>query len=210
MLFQVLRTLTLLALYGRGLDHLYAQIYYYLQIPELLLLLGVSWEITLHVLRPDGRWSWGVRAPFVLAAAGGIVLALVMTFVMHPKLPHTFFGWFYPSDLFCSCLLFELSVAILLTAARFGLAWRNRVFGLASGWTILNLIWFLSETGRNYFPMARISSVFVQIRMYAYLVVVAYWINAFWRREPVRRPMTLQMKTVFSSTVAEISGKGNK
>ena len=205
MAFQIVRTAVLFESHAKGLDHLYANIYWYSQIPEWILVFGTAWEIVRHVLRPDKRWSRGVLKPFIFLALGAIALSLLITIAVRPTYPKTLFGWFYPSNLFGGILNFELGVAVLLTANRFGLAWRDRVTGLAVGWMIWSFLLSMGEVVRRYLPDSHLYTAVGQIKIYAYFVALALWISAFWRREPERKPMTAEMYALFSSTFVELS-----
>ena len=203
--FQIAETLALFALHRSGQDDLYYDVYWYAHIPELLLVLGIAFEVARHVLRASGEWSWGVRTPFTAFAAAAVVIAFFMAIALHPELPTTSLGWLYPSKLFCSALIFELGLAVMLTAHQFGLAWRNRVMGLAQGWIGWSGVSFAAEAVRSYFPQSQIGPLLVQLRMYAYLAAVVLWTVTFWRPEPARRPMTSGMRALFSSNFAELS-----
>jgi len=203
--FVTLRTAVLFELHAKGMDKIYADIYWYGQIPEMFLMLGTAGEIVRHVLMPENRWSWGVRKPFVLLMIGAVLLAVIITAATHPFYPHTFLRWLYPSNLFCSALSFELGVAIVITANRFGLAWRNRVTGLAIGWMVWSFVTCLAEATRSYLPGSHLIVTMNQLRIYSYLAAVVMWISAFWRHEPERKPMTAEMYALFSSTFVELS-----
>lgn len=202
--FEILRTIALFVLYRTGLNHAYAWVYWYSQIPEFVIVLGIAWDMASEVLRPEGKWLWGVKMPFIWSVAGAIVLAVLLTVALEPRYPKTFLSWLYPTNLFSSVLIFELGVAIVLTAHRFGLAWKNRVTGLAIGWMGWSLTMFLAEAGRSYFRNPKLNTALEQVRMYAYLAAVIYWIITFWLQEPERRPMTAEMLAVLSTGLVQL------
>lgn len=203
--FQILRSITLFLLHRSHLDYAYYLVYWYEQIPELLIMLGIAFELARHVLRPRGSWNYGVKRPFAIFAALAVLIALLMTTALRPTLPTTFFAWLYPSNLFSSALLFELGVAVLVTAHHFGLAWRNRVMGLAQGWLAWSGVVFAAEAVQSYWPQSKFVPVLVQSEMYAYLAAAFYWTVSFWRQEPSRRPMTPEMRAVLFAGQAELS-----
>jgi hypothetical protein len=165
--------------------------------------IGIAWDMVNQVLRPNGQWSWGVKWPFIVLAMCALALALFMTAVLRPVPPHTLFGWFYPSNLFCSALIFELGAAIVITAHRFGLAWRHWVTGVAIGWMLWSFAMFLAEAGESYWPESQLSSNLDRFRMYAYLAAVCYWIFAFFQKEPERGPLPSKLRTVFSGSLVD-------
>lgn len=211
--FLLLRDVTLFELHRREMDDAYSWVYWNSQIPELALVIGIAWDIVGQVLRYEGKWIWGVKKPFILSALGAVTLAVLMTAALHPVYPHTFVGWLYPSNLFCSVLILELGVAVIITASRSRLTWRNRVNGLSTGWMIWSFVMFLAEAARSYYPHSRIDWYLGQVRLYAFFVAVLYWMLVFWRRDPERKPMPAEMRAALSGSFAELLGKvetGNK
>ena len=202
--YQIALTVALYFLHIHSMDRGYSYVYWYGQVLELGLLLGIIWDMVTQVLRPEGKWYYGIERPFLYTIVAAVGLALMFTIAIDPYRPATSLKWLYPSNLFCEALMFELGVGITLTANRFGLAWKNRVWGLSTGWLGWSLMILLVEAARKHWAHSIISDVLAEVQMYAYLVTICYWMIVFWRKEPERKDMPFDMRAFFSSGIIDL------
>jgi hypothetical protein len=182
--FVVLESITLfLTLKHRNL---YSWLYWGAQVVELILQLAVTVEIARHVFKPFGRWASGARSFWIGACGVSLVAALGLTFVASPHAPTYSWAWVIKGNLFAMMLTCMISIAVLVTARQYGLAWRNHVIGLAQGWTLWAFIAFAVETCQSYFGYTPFYAEVGYIGELANLAAVVYWIFIFWQEEPSR------------------------
>lgn len=189
----LLRTTTLFMLHKHGQTNLYSKVYWYGQLPELLLQLGVVWDLARALLRPQGRWMYGTRRLAVVGAIIAVIFALGLTWTAAPTAPTSLWSFLIRGNLFSVALVSELALAVIVTAQYFGLAWRHWVFGLAAGWMVLCLVTFGVEAAHSYFGYGKLYHSLVHVRMYAELIAFAVWIVVFSRPQPVVRPISPEL-----------------
>jgi hypothetical protein len=175
------------ALYA-ALKHaqIYSWLYWVAQIVEFVLQLAVVVEIARQVFKPFGRWAAGARSFWIGACGVSLVAALGLTFVASPHAPTYSWAWVIKGNLFAVMLTCMISIAVLVTARQYGLAWRNHVIGLAQGWTLWAFIAFAVETCQSYFGYSSFYTEVGYIGELANLAAVIYWIFIFWQEEPSR------------------------
>ena len=182
--FQVLLTISLFTLYRLGQDALYSKVYWSTGVVDFLLQLCVIVEIACIVLRPAGSCAYGTRQRFTLLAISGTLLALVLTFVVHPE-AHTLLEiWEMRADLFTSLMFVEVFLAMMGTANRLGLRWSTHVMMLGQGllaWAGLAVIVDCIHTllGRY-----RWFGALEDVRSTVWVIAAIYWIFGFWKSEP--------------------------
>lgn len=184
-------TLVLYLLYAHGSRSWYARIYYFDDLLGFALRLGVIWEIARIVMRPTGTWLRDARRQFILGGAAVILLAAALSWMLSPPATTLIDRIEVRSDFFTDLVICQLFILMLLTAKRFGLGFRNHVFALVTGWsgwvTAAMLVDFVHGYlgTRFYYGSIDIDNV----RKFAYLAALLYWMVQFWRDEPPRQPL---------------------
>ena len=165
---------------------IYGPAYWTAQVIECVLQLAVVVEIAGQVFRPFGKWASGARSFWTAACGVSLVAATGLTFVASPSAPTSGWIWVIKGNLFAVMFTCMISIAVLVTARQYGLAWRNHVIGLAQGWTFWAFVAFGVETCHSYFGY---SAFYVHLSYLGELANVAaqgYWIFIFWQEEPSR------------------------
>jgi hypothetical protein len=165
---------------------LYSYAFWIGQAIEFVLQIAVVVEIARQVFRPFGRWASGARSFWVAACGISLVAALGLTFVASPHAPTYTWAWVIKGKLFAIMLTCMISIAVLVTARQYGLAWRNHVIGLAQGWTMWAFITFVVETFHSYLGYTTLYQRLQYIGDLANLVALGFWIFIFWQEEPSR------------------------
>lgn len=165
---------------------IYARLYWYGQLVDFLLQIGVVVEIARQVFKPFGRWATAARSFWIAACGLSLVAALGLTFVASPHAPTYTWAWVIKGNLFAIMLTCMIAIAVLVTARQYGLGWRNHVIGLAQGWTFWAFISFVVETFHSYYGYSAFYEHLAYVREFANLAAEVYWIFVFWQEEPSR------------------------
>lgn len=192
--FNAVLSIVLFAVYRLGSARLYLWVYSSLTLIDLALQLGIVFEMARNVLRPTGTWVRDARSTFLIAGGIGAVVAAGLAFAVSPPAPTSLFALLIKVNLFNSMLLCELVLAMMLSAHRLGLQWRNHVMGLGQGliaWAVISL---LVETLHSYWGWTRDYVALDHISIFAYIAALGYWMVTFWRAEPERRELSLEMR----------------
>jgi hypothetical protein len=172
----------------------YARIYWPYALLDEVLQLGVIWEIARHVLRPTGTWVRDARKQFILWGAAGILLAAVLPFLVTPPSTNLLGRIEMRGDLFISLVICELIAVVTRTSKSLGLGWRNHVMALGNGFTVWAVVAILVDGLHSYLGAHRYFRELDHVRISTTLVVVAYWSVQFWLDEPVRQPISPQLR----------------
>jgi hypothetical protein len=169
--------------------HLYEILFWGGQVVDFTLQLAVVIEIARQVFRPFGKWAEGSRSFWTAACGLSLVAAAGLTFIASPHAPTFAWAWVIKGQLFAIMFTCMISIAVLVTARRYGLGWRNHVMGLAQGWTFWAFFAFAVETCHSYFGYSSSSSLYVHLaNMEAVADIAAqiYWSFILWQEEPSR------------------------
>jgi hypothetical protein len=164
----------------------YELVYWCGQSIDFALQLAVVYEIARQVFKPFGKWAAGARSFWGAACGLSLVAAVGLTFAASPHAPNSAWAWVIKGDLFAVMFTCMVSIAVLVTARQYGLAWRNHVMGLAQGWTFWAFVTFVVETCHSYFGY---SFWYVRLANISALAVIGaqiYWIFILWQEEPSR------------------------
>jgi hypothetical protein len=75
---------------------------------------------------------------------------------------------------------------MLLTAKQLGLGFRNHVFALVTGWSVWVLAAMLVDLLHGYYGTHLYYDALDNLRKFAYLAALVYWMVQFWQDEPAR------------------------
>ncbi len=195
--FLVLKTVVLFAVFGSLKEYYYT--YWTGEVLDLLLQVGVIYEICRNVLRPTGTWVRSALRTFLLFGAGGIIVAAGLAWVAHPAMSNSLGTWIERGKLFSSLVSLELFVAMGFSSTRLGLVWRNHVMAIATGWALWAAIEFFEELASAYHGPNYHGIVLDQIRIFSTQAVTVYWCAMFWLDEPAERKLSPAMQMYLSN-----------
>jgi hypothetical protein len=177
-----------------GTRHSYAATYWSTSALDFIFQLALIFEVARVVLRPTGTWVRDARSAFILTGGVGAAVALALSLAVKPLMPSSLDIWEIRGDLFTALLDCELFLAMLYASNRLGLVWRNHVMGLAQGLTIWAFGAVASDIAHIIYGWSRSFLVLDHLLMFLYLATLVYWTVVFWRPEPVREPLSMEMK----------------
>lgn len=194
--FDIVRDVALFFVYRYGSSGLYRSTYWTAFAVDFLLQVALIFEVARVVLRPTASWVRDARSTFLIGGVAGAVIAVFLTYAVHPSAPTSIGAWGVRAFLFTSLLFCELFLAMMFAAQRLGLVWRNHVMGLGQGLTAWALVSAAVDAAHSYLGTTHIYDFrsLEHIRSLAYIAAVAYWMFIFWIPEPERRPLSPDMQ----------------
>jgi hypothetical protein len=192
--FDIVRDIALFWAFQHGSPHAYAVVYWTAFGVDIILQIAIVFEIARIVLRPTGSWMRDARSTFFIIGLIGALVALGLTYVVHPSSSTSLASWEIRAYLFTSMLFCELFLAMMFAANRLGLVWRNHVMGLGQGLAIWALVGMALDITHSYFGANHQFNTLESVRSITYQVAVIYWMVTFWLEEPERRPLSPEMQ----------------
>ena len=177
-----------------GFRSLYTQVYWSSVLIEFALQLGVIFEIARIVMQPTGTWLRDARKQFILGGAAGLMLAAALAWMLTPPLATLSERLEAGSSFFTSLVVCELFVVMLLTAKRLGLGLRNHVFALVLGWSGWVIVAMLVDLLQGYYGTHLHFDALDNVRKFAYLAALIYWMIQFWQDEPARQEIPPELR----------------
>jgi hypothetical protein len=193
--FQLVVSAVLLILYRYAPSALYADAYWVSDGVDFIIQLLVIYEIAGIVLKPTGSWLKDARYRFLMGAAIGIVVAIGIIFLVNPSSPSIIGKWDIRANLFTSLVICEIYLAMLASATRLGLQWRNHVMGLGQGLSLWAAVSFLVDAGHSVLGRVTDYTVLENTRSAAWIVAALIWITVFLRPEPERLPLSPELQS---------------
>jgi len=186
--FDIVQTIAgyLIQHFGSSLTYFYA--YWSFGLLDVVLQLGVAYELCACVFRPLGPWAPDVKRSFAFLIAISLFVASVLTWLASPPTRYVRSAIVIRGDFFASALMSELFVAMIVLSVTMGLPWRTHVAQLTQGFGAYSIFGIVVDAAHTYFgtvgpAYARIS----RIRISLYCVCLAYWILAMIQDEPEPR-----------------------
>ena len=192
--YQAAISAVLFVVYRYGSNSLSTVTYWTSVLIDFAFQVALIFEIARIVLRPTGSWVRDARRSFLGLGAAGAVVAIALSFAVHPPSHNSLETWELRGNLFTSLLTCELFLAMMMTATRLGLAWRNHVMRLAQGLTAWAIVAVTIDTANSVLGWNRASPILEHVRMFTYLAALGYWITSFWLDEPERAPISADMQ----------------
>ncbi|MGD0294590.1 MAG: hypothetical protein ABSB30_12105 [Terracidiphilus sp.] len=202
--FETVLSPVLYALFQLGSRSWYARVYWSQALIDFALQLGIALEIARIVLRPTGSWVQDARKQFILWGAAGILFAAALPWLVTPPAATLLGRLIVRGNLFTSLVFCELIAVVTRTSKSLGLGWRNHVMALGNGWTAWAVVAILVDGLHSFFGSQRYFGELEHARMFAYLAALGYWMVQFWLEEPVRQPISPQLRAYIQALHQQI------
>jgi hypothetical protein len=194
LVFDITRTITLFLLHHPSTYTWYAHIYWWALVPDFALQLAVAFEIARIVLRPTGTWVHDARTQFLIAGAGGMVVAALLAWWVTPPAQTALRAWGIRGNLFTSLVICELFVAVSLTANRLGLGWRHHVMAVGQGFTAWSGITLLNTALQSYLGQGTLFRLLDDLRGNSFSLAMVWIAIQLWLPEPERQPLAPELQ----------------
>jgi hypothetical protein len=182
-------------------SHWGGRAYYYgywtLGTTDMLIQLGVVYEIASHVFAPLGTWAVDVRNSFIRLVGGSVLVALLLTMLASPARSSTMETVIARGTFFSSALMTELFVGLVALSAVAGLPWKTHVARIAQAQGVYSLLCVVLDTSTSWLGWAHQADAIhtlSQVRIVAYLGALVYWIATLWQEAPEPREMPALMR----------------
>lgn len=192
--YEIVLTIVLFAIYRLATPHLYAVVYWGADGLDFLIQLAVVFEIARIVLRPTGTWLRDARTRFLLGSSLALAFAVAIVFLVHPSAPSHLGVWAIRGNLFTSLVICEMYLAMIFSANRLGLQWRNHVMGLGQALSLWAVISFFVDALHTLLGWRTDYVMLENMRSSAWLVATIIWTVVFWMPEPERLPLSPAMQ----------------
>lgn len=195
--FNTFRTILLaliLAIYQSPSSIQYAYAYWGASFVDLVLQIGIIYELARVVLKPTGTWVQDARRQFLIYGIVGAIIAAAIAYGLNPSSPTTLDFWIEKGELFSAMLTLELFAAMLFASTRLGLVGSSHVMRLGQGWSAWAIVALLAEGIYSYYGPGWHNDLPDTVRMLVYQCVTIYWIVTLWRPEPERRTLSAEMQ----------------
>jgi len=164
---------------------------------DMLIQLGVVYEVASHVFAPLGKWAPDVRHSFIRLVGGSVLVALILMLLASPARTRLIETVIVRGTFFSSALMVELFVGLVVLSAGAGLPWKTDAARIAQGFGIYSLVSVVYDTLNTWLGWAHQGStirLLSEIRITALLGVLAYWIVTLWQEAPEPREMPDSMR----------------
>lgn len=195
--FSVVQTITMYFVYLHLPHRVYYCGYWTLGTINMLIELGVVYEIASHVFAPLGKWAPDVRHSFIRLVGASVLVALILMLLASPARTRLMETVVTRGTFFSSALMTELFVGLVVLSAGAGLPWKTDAARIAQGWGIYSLVSVVKDTFMSWLGWAHQAStieLLSHIRITALLVVLGYWIVTLWQKAPEPREMPDSMR----------------
>lgn len=192
--FQAFVSVLLFLISRDGSFHAYVLAYWVTAFPDYAFQVAVIFEMARIVLRPTGTWVSDARRSFLLWGGIGLLLAAAVAFALGSPGAKGLNLWDERITLFTSLLTCELFAAMIVSANRLGLQWRSHVIALGQGLTLWALLNLGSDVLHVIVGWERDFALYDDIREFAYLGALLFWIASFWLPETERAPLSPDME----------------
>ena len=200
--FSFTRTWTTYLIYRYASAAVYYYTYWALGLVDMMIQLGIVYEIARRVFAPLGQWAPDVRNSFIRLVGGSVLLGVILTELAAPARRLPFERTVVRGTFFSSALMTELFVGMLALSAAAGLPWRTHVSRIAQGMGVKCFVDVLLDTASSWLrwdQQGDLLHALSEIRIATWLIVVGYWIVTLWQEapQPARMSGTMRLQ-IFS------------
>jgi hypothetical protein len=194
---NILRTISLYLIARFGTKAAYFYTYWYLAIFDVVLQLGVVYELASGIFRPLGVWTKDIRRSFIGLGCLSVAVAAALAWLASPSTRMWMQSVMIRGNLFSAALMSELFVSMIALSVTVGLPWKTHITRIAQGLGVYSIIDVLVEAAHSYFGLGRDTRAYEALshmRIAVYLACTLYWIIMLWREEPQSRDLPDQMR----------------
>lgn len=202
---SLLTTIALFLIYRINSGHPYSIAYWVSEVVDALLQLAVVLQVAGIVLEPLRSRPRLRSIGMGLLPVGAGVLALTLTWAVHPRALTPAGVLEIRGQLFTSILIGVVFTAVLLLSQQMGLHWRSHVMAVGYGLTAWALISLTLDLLHGYWGRYHYFLALEHIRMVAYLGIFLYWSVALWRDEPESKLATPEMHETLLRLTEKVS-----
>ena len=181
--WAILTTVGLYIGHTYGSKHLYAPLYWTAAFVDLLIQLAVVTELAVLVFRRGDRWVERSRMRLSTGGVCAILLAATLAATVTPAASSAKDALYSRISLFETILFTGIFMAAVATSQQLGVRWGDLVARVGTGFLVLNVVAFLTDTLHAYWRTANHFGDLEHLRMGVYLATLAYWTGAFWLPE---------------------------
>lgn len=192
--FHTALAIALYLLYAHGARIWYAYVYWSAELVDFGLQLGLILEMARIVLRPTGTWLRDAKRQFLLWGGAGVGIAALLAWGVSPPGLRGLEVWQVRGSLFTSLVTCELVMMMAMSATRLGLGWRSHVMALGQGLAVWSMVAVAVDGIQSFVGAAQQFATLDHVRMGVSCATLGYWAVQFWLPEPVRRPISPQMR----------------
>jgi hypothetical protein len=194
---NVVRTVVLYLIFHYGSKQAYSRTFWSLGVLDVILQLGVVYEVASRVFRPLNVWAPDVRSDFLWLLNISTTVALVLAWAEIPA-AHTWVQDLVArGNLFAAALESEILVAMVALSANANLPWKMHVAKIARGLGVFSLVSVVFEGAQSHTGISRMLPSVRTLNhslICVYLSCVVYWIGSMARDEQPSRVMTPEMR----------------
>ncbi|MGD0443881.1 MAG: hypothetical protein ABSA39_08090 [Edaphobacter sp.] len=193
---NILRTIALYLVATFSNSAAYFYTYWYLAILDVVLQLGVVYELAAGIFRPMGVWAQDVRRSFAFLVSVSVAVAGALAWLASPPTRMWMQTIMIKGNLFSAALMSELFVGMIALSVTVGLPWKAHITRIAQGLGVYSIIDVLVEAAHVYFGLNRGDRIYNDLshaRIAVYLACMVYWIIMLWRQAPPPRSLSDQM-----------------
>jgi hypothetical protein len=202
--FSILSAGVLYLASGLG-QRTYAHLYWSAEAIDALLQLAIVAQVAWIVFRPlrdAARARWLAIA---LVASSMTLLAILLTFSVHPFANTPAGVVEIRGQLFTSILICSTFTVVLFFSQRLGLYWRSHVMSVGYGLTAWAVVSLVLDLLHGYLGREGHFLAVEHVRMLVYLGILVYWIVALWRNEPERERPSQEMRDAILHVTDKVS-----
>src|SRR5438874_2707317 len=192
-----LKTGVMYFVYHYASQRTYYYTYWITGAENMLLQLGLVYEIASHLFAPLGRWASDVRASFIRLIGISVLIDIALTALASPARIGTFETVVTRGTFFSSTLMTELFVGLVVVSATAGFPWRTHVARIAQGQGAYCLVGVLYDTTTSWMSWAHQASTIralAEMKVGAYLAALGFWIVTLWQEAPEPRRLSEPMR----------------
>jgi len=194
---SLVRTGTMYFVFLYGSHRTYYYSYWSLASLDMLLQLGVVYEVASHLFAPLGRWPHDARTSFIRLVGISILVDIALTALASPARTSLMETVVARGTFFSSTLMTELFVGLVALSATAGFPWGTHVARIAQGLGAYSLVGVLFDTTTSWMGWAHQATTIHAlslVRIGAYLTALTYWIVTLWQDAPEPRRLSEPMR----------------
>lgn len=194
---NVVRTVILYLVFDHGSKQAYYRTFWSIGLLDVVLQLGVVYEVASRVFRPLNVWAPDVRTNFLWLLNISTTVALALAWAENPAARTWVEDLVARGNLFAAALESEILVAMVALSANANLPWKMHVAKIARGLGVYSLVSVMFECAQTYTGISRMLPslhTLNHLLIGVYLSCVVYWIASLSRDEAPSRVMTPEMR----------------